>query len=137
MTTGLSNLTESILMPVPIKPKKTVVPMRIPSTADLSLGEVAVNYADRKIYGRHPSTGVVIQLAASPRNEIPAVLVHAVDGPDLYIGRLEWSDYPATGPAEDSTAWVIYKISTNSAGDVVAEQSATGAWSNKQNLTFA
>ena len=137
MTTGLSNLTESILMPVPIKPKKTVVPMRIPSTTDLSLGEVAVNYADRKIYGRHPQTGVVIQLAASPRNEIPAILVHAVDGANLYIGRLEWSDYPATGPAEDSTAWVIYKISTNSAGDVVAEQSATGAWSNKTNLSYS
>ena len=137
MKTGLSNVTESILMPVPIKPKKTVVPMRIPSTADLSLGEVAVNYADRKIYGRHPQTGVVIQLAASPRNEIPAILVHAVDGADLYIGRLEWSDYPATGTAEDSAAWVIYRISTNSAGDVVAEQSASGAWSNKTSLSYS
>lgn len=124
-------------MPVSIKPKKTVVPGRIPSTADLSLGEVAVNYADRKIYGRHPQTGAVIQLTASPRNEISAILVHAVNGPDLYIGRLEWDDYPATGPAEDSTAWVIYKITTNSAGDVVSEQSATGAWSNKTNLTYS
>lgn len=137
MTTGLSNLTESILMPVPIKPKKTVVPGRIPSTADLSLGEVAVNYADRKIYGRHPQTGAVIQLTASPRNEIPAILVHAVNGPDLYIGRLEWDDYPAVGEPEDSTAWVIYRITTNSAGDVVAEQSAQGAWSNKTNLQYS
>ena len=137
MTTGLSNLSESILMPVPIKPKKTVVAGRVPSTADLSLGEVCINYADRKIYGRHPQSGSVIQLTASPRNEIPAILVHAVDGANLYIGRLEWDDYPATGPAEDSTAWVIYKISTNSAGDVLSEQSATGAWSNKQNLIFS
>ena len=137
MTTGLSNLSESILMPVPIKPKKTVVPGRIPSTADLSLGEVCINYADRKIYGRHPQTGTVLQLTASPRNEIPAILVHAVSGPDLYIGRLEWSDYPATGEPDDSTAWTIYRITTNSAGDVVSEQSATGQWSNKQNLTFA
>ena len=137
MTTGLSNLHESILMPVPIKPKKTVVPMRIPSTADLSLGEICINYADKKIYGRHPQSGSVIQLTASPRNEIPAILVHAVNGPDLYIGRLEWDDYPATGPAEDSTAWVIYKISTNSAGDVVSETSATGAWSSKTSLNFS
>ena len=137
MTTGLSNSSESILMPVPIKPKKTVVPGRIPSTADLSLGEVCINYADRKIYGRHPQSGLVLQLTASPRNEIPAILVHAVDGANLYIGRLEWDDYPATGPAEDSTAWAIYKITTNSAGDVVAEQSAVGAWSNKTQLQFS
>jgi hypothetical protein len=50
---------------------------------------------------------------------------------------LEWDDYPATGPAEDSTAWTIYRITTNSAGDVVSEQSATGAWSSKQSLTYS
>jgi hypothetical protein len=60
-----------------------------------------------------------------------------VDGDNLYLGRLAWSDYPATSSPEDSTAWVIYKISTNSAGDVVSEQSATGAWSNKTNLNFS
>jgi hypothetical protein len=136
MTTGLSNSSESILMPVPIKPKKTVVPGRIPSTADLSLGEVCINYADIKIYGRHPQTGAVLQLTSPPRNEIPAILVHAVDGNDLFIGRLEWDDYPASGPAEDSTAWTIYKISTNSAGDVLSEQSAAGAWSSKETLTY-
>ena len=124
-------------MPVPIKPKKTVVPGRIPSTADLSLGEVCINYADRKIYGRHPQSGAVIQLTATPRNEIPAILVHAVEGNDLYIGRLEWDDYPATGPAENSTAWTIYRITTNSAGDVVSEQSATGAWSSKTSLSYS
>jgi len=137
MKTGLSKSTESILMPVPIKPKKTVVPGRIPSTADLSLGEVCINYADRKIYGRHPQTGAVLQLTTSPRNEIPAILVHAVDGIDLYIGRLEWDDYPASGPAEDSPAWTIYKITTNSAGDVLSEQSATGAWSSKETLSYS
>jgi hypothetical protein len=137
MTTGLSKSYESILMPVPIKPKKTVVAGRVPSTADLSLGEVCINYADIKIYGRHPQTGAVLQLTSPPRNEIPAILVHAVDGANLYIGRLEWADYPASGPAEHSTAWVIYRISTNSAGDVLSEQTATGAWSNKTNLQFS
>jgi len=124
-------------MPVPIKPKKTVVPGRIPGTADLSLGEVCINYADRKIFGRHPQSGSVIQLTTPPRNEIPAILVHAVDGANLYIGRLEWDDYPSSGPAEDSTAWTIYKITTNSAGDVVSEKSAVGQWSNKTQLQFS
>lgn len=137
MTTGLSNSSESILMPVPIKPKKTVVPGRIPSTTDLSLGEICINYADRKVYGRHPQSGAVIQLTATPRNEIPAILVHAVDGNDLFIGRLEWNDYPATGEPDDATAWTIYRITTNSAGDVLSEQSATGAWSSKETLSYS
>ncbi len=124
-------------MPIPIKPKKSVVPNRIPGTADLSLGEVCINYADRKIFGRHPQSGSVIQLTTPPRNEIPAILVHAVDGANLYIGRLEWDDYPATGEPDDSPAWTIYRITTNSAGDVVSEQSAAGAWSSKQSLTYS
>ena len=137
MTTGLPNLSESILMPVPIKPKKTVVPGRIPGMADLSLGEVCINYADRKIFGRHPQSGSVIQLTTPPRNEIPAILVHAVDGATLYIGRLEWDDYPASGPAEDSPAWTIYRITTDSAGNVLSEQSAPGAWSSKTSLSYS
>jgi hypothetical protein len=60
-----------------------------------------------------------------------------VDGATLYIGRLEWDDYPASGPAEDATAWTIYKITTNSAGDVLSEQSATGAWSSKTSLSYS
>jgi hypothetical protein len=144
MTTGLSNSYESILMPVPIKPKKSTVPGRIPSTADLSFGEVAVNLADKKIYSRD-STGI-IQLALPTREELrainprdPSLYQHlsAVIGYDAYSGRLEWDDYPATGEPDDSPAWTIYKISTNSAGDVVSEQSATGAWSNKTQLQFA
>jgi len=124
-------------MPVPIKPKKSTVPGRIPSTADLSLGEVCINFADRKIFGRHPQSGSVIQLTTPPRNEIPAILVHAVDGANLYIGRLEWDDYPAAGEPDDSTAWTIYRITTDSARNVTAEQSAVGAWSNKQSITYS
>lgn len=42
-----------------------------------------------------------------------------------------------TGTAEASPAWTIYRITTNSAGDVLSEQSATGAWSNKETLTYS
>jgi hypothetical protein len=60
-----------------------------------------------------------------------------VDGDHLYLGRLAWADYPATGPAEDSPAWTIYKISTDSAGNVLSEQSAVGAWSSKTSLSYS
>ncbi len=133
-------------MPVPIKPKKTVVPGRIPSTADLSLGEVCINYADRKIYGRHPQSGAVLQLALPTKEELrainpkdPSLYQHlsAVIGYDAYSGRLEWDDYPAAGEPDDSTAWTIYRITTNSAGDVLSEQSAVGQWSSKESLTYS
>jgi hypothetical protein len=98
-------------------------------------GSLALNLPDRRLYSKD-HTNEVFRLAR-PRDPSDYQLLHAVDGDDLYLGRLAWSDYPATGPAEDSTAWTIYKITSNSAGDVVAEQSATGAWSNKANLTFS
>ena len=131
-------------MPVPIKPKKSTVPGRIPSTADLSFGEVAVNLADKKIYSRD-STGI-IQLAVPTAEELRAILqkdpslyqhVSAVIGYYAFSGRLEWNDYPATGQPEDSPAWTIYRITTNSAGDVLSEQSATGQWSSKESLTYS
>jgi hypothetical protein len=98
-------------------------------------GSLALNLADRRLYSKD-HLGEVFRLAR-PRDPSDYQLLHAVDGDHLYLGRLAWADYPASGPAEDSTAWTIYKITTNSAGDVVAEQSATGAWSNKQSLTYS
>jgi hypothetical protein len=59
------------------------------------------------------------------------------------IARADWDDpyhyygTAPTGTAENATEWTIYKISTNASGDVTAETSALGAWSNKENLTYA
>ena len=47
-----------------IKLKSSVVAGKIPTTSDISKGEVAVNYADAKIFGRHPSTDAIIELGA-------------------------------------------------------------------------
>jgi hypothetical protein len=114
---------------------RTTVPGRVPTAAQVAEGSLALNLADRRLYSKD-HLGEVFRLAR-PRDPSDYLSLSATDGTTLYIGRLAWEDYPATGPAEDSTAWTIYKISTNSAGDVVSEQSATGAWSNKGNLTYA
>jgi hypothetical protein len=45
-----------------IIPKKTVQIGKVPSQADLALGEIAINHADAKIYSRNPSTGEVYEL---------------------------------------------------------------------------
>jgi hypothetical protein len=118
-----------------IKLLRSTVPGRIPTAAQVAQGSLAINLADRRLYSKD-HTNEVFRLAR-PRDPSDYQLLHAADGNHLYLGRLAWADYPASGPAEDSTAWTIYKITTDSAGNVVSEQSATGAWSNKTNLNFS
>ena len=50
--------------PAKIIPKKSVV-SKVPDAAALVAGEIAVNYADKKIYGKHPQTGVVVELGGA------------------------------------------------------------------------
>jgi len=114
---------------------RSTVPGRVPTAAQVAQGSLAINLADRRLYSKD-HTNEVFRLAR-PRDPSDYQLLHAADGNHLYLGRLAWDDYPASGPAEDSTAWTIYKITTNSAGDVVSEQSAVGAWSNKQSLNYS
>jgi hypothetical protein len=91
--------------------------------------------ADRRLYSKD-HTGEVFRLAR-PRDPSDYLQLSATDGTDLYLGRLAWTDYPASGPAEDAEEWTIYKIATNASGDVTSEQSAVGAWSNKANLIYS
>jgi hypothetical protein len=114
---------------------RSTVPGRVPTAAQVAQGSLALNLADRRLYSKDHNNEVF--RIARPRDPSDYQLLHAADGNHLYLGRLAWEDYPATGPAEDATAWTIYKITTNSAGDVVSEQSATGQWSSKQSLTYS
>jgi hypothetical protein len=98
-------------------------------------GSLALNLADRRLYSKDHNNEVF--RLARPRDPSEYLYLHAADGTTLYIGRLAWTDYPASGPAEDAEEWTIYKISTNSAGDVLSEQSATGQWSSKESLQFS
>jgi hypothetical protein len=118
-----------------LKLLRTTVPGRVPTAAQVAQGSLAINLADRRLYSKD-HTNEVFRLAR-PRDPSDYQLLHAADGDDLYLGRLAWTDYPASGPAEDSTDWTIYKITTNASGDVTSEQSAVGAWSNKQSLTYS
>ena len=113
---------------------RSTVPGRVPTAAQVAQGSLALNLADRRLYSKD-HTNEVFRLAR-PRDPSDYQLLHAVDGNHLYLGRLAWDDYPASGPAEDAAEWTIYRITTDSAGNVTAEQSAVGAWSNKQSLTY-
>ena len=116
-----------------LKLLRTTVSGRIPTAAQVAEGSLALNLADRRLYSKD-HTGEVFPLVSGPG---AAIFLHAADGTTLYLGRLSWTDYPASGPAEDAEEWTIYKISTNASGDVTAETSALGAWSNKENLQFS
>jgi hypothetical protein len=118
-----------------IKLLRSTVPGRVPTAAQVAQGSLAINLADRRLFSKDHNNEVFS--IARPRDPSDYQLLHAADGNHLYLGRLAWADFPASGPAEDAPSWTIYKITTNSAGDVVSEQSATGAWSNKTQLQFS
>ena len=117
-----------------LKVKRTTVSGRIPTANQVATGELALNLADRRLYSKD-HLGEVFRLAR-PRDPSDYLLLHAVSGTTLYIGRLSWTDYPSSGPAEDATAWAIYKITTSASGNVTSESSATGAWSSKETLSY-
>jgi hypothetical protein len=114
---------------------RSTVPGRVPTAAQVAQGSLALNLADRRLYSKD-HTNEVFRLAR-PRDPSDYQLLHAADGNHLYLGRLAWADYPASGPAEDAPSWTIYRITTDAAGNVSSEQSAVGAWSNKTNLQFS
>lgn len=118
-----------------IKLLRSTVPGRVPTAAQVAQGSLALNLADRRLYSKD-HTNEVFRIAR-PRDPSDYQLLHAADGNHIYLGRLAWTDYPASGPAEDAEEWTIYKITTDAAGNVLSEQSAVGQWSNKESLTYA
>ena len=54
-----------------IVPKKSTIVSRVPANADLASGEICINHADKKLYAKHPSTGVI--------QEIGGMSVHSHD----------------------------------------------------------
>ena len=46
-----------------IIPKKSVI-SKIPLSTDLESGEICINHTDRKLYAKHPSTGVIQEIGA-------------------------------------------------------------------------
>jgi hypothetical protein len=124
-------------MPNPtIIPKKSVQASAIPTTAQLALGEICVNHADRRIYSRNPSTGEVYKLAGT-KDAPDRIWMFDLIGDTTYLGYLLYSAFPNSGSVFDATAWEIARTIFNAAGTTSTETSAAGAWSNKQNLQFS
>ena len=124
-------------MPNPtIIPKKSVQSGAVPTTSQLSLGEICVNHSDRRIYSRNPSTGEVYRLAGA--GEAPdRVFVFDSDGDTTFLGYLLYSDVPATGSIYDAADWEISRTQFSADGNSSTESSATGAWNSRTSLSYA
>ena len=119
-----------------IIPKKSTVAGKVPTSNDLGLGEICLNHADHLLYSRHPGTGAVYAIGGASA-AVERFWAFALIGNAIYLGSISTSDFPSTGSVYDVATWDINRTTTNDNGDVVSEASAIGAWSNKQNLTYA
>ena len=119
-----------------IIPKKSVQSGAVPTTSQLSLGEICVNHSDRRIYSRNPSTGEVYRLAGA--GEAPdRVFVFDSNGDTTYLGYLLYSDVPSTGSIYDAPDWEISRTQFSADGNSSSEASATGSWNSRSSLQFS
>ena len=59
---------------MPVKPKRSTVAGKVPTTADLVTNEIGINYTDRKVYGRSPIDGNIVTLLSSSGTSVGEVI---------------------------------------------------------------
>ena len=121
-------------MSTKIIPKKSSVIGKIPLAGDLAVGELVQNLADHCLYSKDAS-GNVFRIGTRPVPD--KVEVFDIIGSNLFYGKLAYSDFPNSGSIYDSSLWDIARTTTDANGNVTAESSATGDWSNRSTLTYA
>ena len=114
---------------------RSTVSGRVPTAAQVAVGSLALNLADRILYSKD-TNGTVFSLSGGSA-AVAYLFSAAVSGNYLYMGRLAESDIPSSGSPDNATAWTIYRIASNAAGDVTATASATGAWSSRTSLSYS
>lgn len=120
-----------------IIPKKSSVAGKIPETTDLALGEVCINHPDRRLYTRNPATGEIYKLAGAKEAPDRLWMFDLIGDDTTYLGYLLYSAFPNSGSVFDAEGWEIVQTIFNSAGTTSQEASATGAWSNKTQLSYS
>ena len=90
-----------------------------------------------RLSGEGAETGDILVYDGSAWQAVPlteggsTIARAAWDSPYHYYGTAP------TGTAESSTGWTITRIATDANGNVTAEASAIGQWSNKTNLQYS
>jgi hypothetical protein len=111
-----------------IKLKKSIVAGNIPTTANLALGEGAINHTDQKIYFRHPGTGVVWNFAGG------SITTGPVDNSILRADGTSGATLQNSGLIVEDAIVSITGITGDALTDVIT---ATGsAFANGQPVRF-
>jgi hypothetical protein len=111
-----------------IKLKKSIVAGNIPTTANLALGEGAINHTDQKIYFRHPGTGVVWNFAGG------SITTGPVDNSILRANGTSGATLQNSGLIVEDAIVSITGITGDALTDVIT---ATGsAFANGQPVRF-
>jgi hypothetical protein len=115
-----------------IIPKRSTQSAKVPTTSDLALGEIAINHADKKLYARHPGSGVVQEIGGGGGGgggSTSYIVQSDFSSPYSYIGRA------ALGTEITDAGWSITRIEISSDGSTT-KLNATGVWSNRSSLTY-
>lgn len=154
-------------------PKKSTIASKVPTTSDLQPGEICLNYADAKIYGRHPGNNTIVtftsgggggaavaSISANPPSspssgtlwieestlrafvyydfqwvEFGLSGAQSYEVRHAYAAPYSYTGTAADGTSEAATTWTITRLQISSAG-TTTKTTATGAWSNRSNLTY-
>jgi hypothetical protein len=120
-----------------IVPKLSTVAGKIPTADQLSPGAISINHTDRRIYAKHPN-GTVYKLAgAKDAPDRVWAFDLSADGTTTFLGFLLYADFPNNGSVYDSANWEISRTVFNASGTTSQESSATGAWSNKETISYS
>ena len=90
---------------------KSEVVGQTPTASAMASGELAVNYADKKIYGKHPGSGAVVQVAASVAQGEKADISISKNTSDTTpvntIRVITQAEYDALSPKDANTLYFI------------------------------
>lgn len=101
-----------------IVPKKSTQAGKIPTTADLVPGELAINFADRVLFGRHPGTSEIVPLGGGAEPTITT----------LPISK------GGTGATDAATARANLGVSASAAADVkIFATTGSTTWTKPDN----
>jgi len=110
----------------PIRPKRSNTAAAVPGAGSLLEGEIAINFADKKIFGKD-SGGNVVALGSSGL----AVRSDFVSGA-MYMGTAP------SGSSESSAVWTIRKTVVTSAGAISTRTTATSVqWADRLTATYS
>jgi len=116
--------------------KKSTVAGKVPTTSDLQAGEICLNFADAKIFGRHPGNSSIVTFTGGGGGSGPSTPSDSYTEPTFTGGVLTsmttWSD-------STKTALVQTKTFSYTAGNLtqITTADATGTITLTKTITYS